>query len=61
MKESGVIIIFLLGIYAIQHVSLASNVFARKATPGIGIFISSVAILITFCAVWVFQAMRYIP
>lgn len=61
MRESGVIIIFLLAIYAIQHVSIASKVFSRKTTTGVGIFVSSIAVIMTFCAVWVYQAIKYIP
>lgn len=61
MRESGIIIILLLGIFAIQHVAMASKVFSMQKRPGIGIFVSSVAVLLTFCAVWVYQAIRYIP
>jgi hypothetical protein len=61
MRESGTIIIIAIVVYAAQHTFLASNIFSSKTRTGIGVYVASVALLITFSAVWVFQSMRYIP
>jgi hypothetical protein len=61
MRESGTFIIIAIIIYAAQHTFLASNIFSSKTRAGIGVYVASVALLITFSAVWVFQSMRYIP
>lgn len=61
MKESGVFLIVALIIYALQHAFLASNIFASETKTRIGVYVASVAALITFSAVWVFQSMRYLP
>ena len=61
MRESGTFIIIAIIIYAAQHTFLASNIFSSKTRIGVGVYVASVALLITFSAVWVFHSMRYIP
>lgn len=61
MHASGIFIIIAFGVFAIHHVAITQTVISRGASTRIAVVTAFLSIILAFGAVWVFQAMKYIP
>ena len=61
MHDSGIFIIIAFGLFAIQHVAITQTVISRGAPTRIAVVTAFLSVVLAFGAVWVFQAIKYIP